>query len=340
MRLSVPEPCHEDWSAMTPTARGRHCGACAKTVVDFTALSDDAVLAYVGSAAPGATCGRFRAEQLGRTLTTAASRAPLPTPGALAPALAVPRRRRRWYAALATGLLGLLSLGRAEAQTILGRVARPVVSPPPPPAATMGIVAPARVAPADTLPVDPPRADTARADRRGAGANESPEIMGELSLHSALNQRGRASPEDTAAVDAGPACGTVAPIGVRLIEGHALAVPTATTPPAVFPGDVVGRAAVTEENVAGPEPTDSPPDLTLAPTPSGRSTVVRFGEGVATALVNVYAADGRLVRSEAIGSGAREHAITLPAGTPAGVYVVEAADVSGARLWAGQWVVR
>jgi len=39
LNLSIPEPCHEDWQEMTPNQQGKFCGACAKTVVDFTKKS-------------------------------------------------------------------------------------------------------------------------------------------------------------------------------------------------------------------------------------------------------------------------------------------------------------
>jgi hypothetical protein len=43
----ISNPCHEDWSKMTPDDRGRHCAACAKTVVDVTAMPYAAAQAYL-----------------------------------------------------------------------------------------------------------------------------------------------------------------------------------------------------------------------------------------------------------------------------------------------------
>ncbi|UOR04772.1 carboxypeptidase-like regulatory domain-containing protein [Hymenobacter aerilatus] len=73
--LSVPTPCHENWQQMTPATNGRHCAACQTVVVDFTHFTDAELLAYLGQHAGQSTCGRFRAEQLGRPLqpTTAAT---------------------------------------------------------------------------------------------------------------------------------------------------------------------------------------------------------------------------------------------------------------------------
>ena len=66
--LLVSEPCPANWAAMTPAAGGRHCAACAKTVVDFTSKTDAEILAYFRQAGAGRTCGRFQAGQLGRPL--------------------------------------------------------------------------------------------------------------------------------------------------------------------------------------------------------------------------------------------------------------------------------
>lgn len=52
---------------MTPNERGRFCGQCQKTVVDFTTMTDDEVLATL-QATSGNTCGRFFAQQLDRPL--------------------------------------------------------------------------------------------------------------------------------------------------------------------------------------------------------------------------------------------------------------------------------
>ncbi|MBF9222875.1 carboxypeptidase-like regulatory domain-containing protein [Hymenobacter ruricola] len=74
--LTIPQPCHESWDAMTPTATGRHCAACQKTVVDFTRKTDAEILAFLAGAASGRTCGRFAAGQLARPLQRAVSAAP------------------------------------------------------------------------------------------------------------------------------------------------------------------------------------------------------------------------------------------------------------------------
>jgi len=80
---------------MTPTAAGRHCAACQKTVVDFTQKTDAEILAILRQAT-SATCGRLRASQLGRPLVD-------PAPG--------PRWRAWLGAVLAAGSV----LGATEA---------------------------------------------------------------------------------------------------------------------------------------------------------------------------------------------------------------------------------
>jgi hypothetical protein len=64
MRLSIPKPCHENWNEMTPNEQGSFCNVCAKTVVDFSQMSDEEVLGYFKNKGEEKTCGRFKATQL------------------------------------------------------------------------------------------------------------------------------------------------------------------------------------------------------------------------------------------------------------------------------------
>jgi len=72
IQLSIPEPCHENWAAMTPVDKGRFCGSCQKNVVDFTRSSDREVLAYLKE--NDNICGRFDNSQLERNLTLPAEK--------------------------------------------------------------------------------------------------------------------------------------------------------------------------------------------------------------------------------------------------------------------------
>ena len=67
IRVQVKEPCHENWQNMTENEKGRFCGSCQKTVVDFTLMSDKQILDHL-SKATGKTCGRFANDQLDREL--------------------------------------------------------------------------------------------------------------------------------------------------------------------------------------------------------------------------------------------------------------------------------
>lgn len=63
--LTIPTPCHENWDQMTPRVQGKFCQSCAKTVVDFTTMSDYEVLNFFNNN-KGNTCGRFLPNQLDR----------------------------------------------------------------------------------------------------------------------------------------------------------------------------------------------------------------------------------------------------------------------------------
>ena len=90
--IHIPEPCHEKWEDMAPTAIGRHCAACQKTVVDFTQKSDTEILAYLAGAT-GEICGRLGRNQLSRPL--------------LPPVHSRPAARWRTWLALALAAWGL-----------------------------------------------------------------------------------------------------------------------------------------------------------------------------------------------------------------------------------------
>ena len=60
----IPEPCHESWEKMTPTQTGRHCNSCEKTVVDFTAMSNDEIIVYLSERKQERVCGRFEGKQV------------------------------------------------------------------------------------------------------------------------------------------------------------------------------------------------------------------------------------------------------------------------------------
>ncbi|WP_255571295.1 carboxypeptidase-like regulatory domain-containing protein [Halomarinibacterium sedimenti] len=64
IKISIPEPCHEDWAKMTPTEKGKFCNVCTKEVFDFTETSDEELVKRVTQGKN--LCGRFKKSQLDR----------------------------------------------------------------------------------------------------------------------------------------------------------------------------------------------------------------------------------------------------------------------------------
>ncbi len=67
IKVSIPEPCHEDWGKMTQTDKGAFCKVCTKDVIDFTKTIDEDIVKYFIK--NNNTCGRFSKSQLDRPLT-------------------------------------------------------------------------------------------------------------------------------------------------------------------------------------------------------------------------------------------------------------------------------
>ena len=67
-QIRIPSPCQEDWDAMRPEEKGRHCASCQKTVVDFTGMSDGEIIRHLARAGQG-VCGRLAPDQLDRDLS-------------------------------------------------------------------------------------------------------------------------------------------------------------------------------------------------------------------------------------------------------------------------------
>lgn len=106
LHLNIPTPCHENWQNMTPKQQGRFCQSCQKTVVDFTNMSDAAILNYFKNA-NGRVCGRLNKNQLEKTY-------PVPSTNA----------GTKWLKAgfLASGLLAA-SVSQGQEHTLLGKIA-------------------------------------------------------------------------------------------------------------------------------------------------------------------------------------------------------------------------
>ncbi len=75
--ISIPEPCHEQWERMESRCGGNYCHQCQKTVIDFSALSDQELLDKLSASQEG-VCGRFDTSQVNRVITDSSrSRRPL-----------------------------------------------------------------------------------------------------------------------------------------------------------------------------------------------------------------------------------------------------------------------
>ncbi|MCS3532182.1 hypothetical protein [Chryseobacterium sp. JUb7] len=68
MKLTIPKPCHEDWSNMTPDEKGKFCSVCDKTVQDFTVASDEEIIDAFSNPVQESICGNFNESQLNRDL--------------------------------------------------------------------------------------------------------------------------------------------------------------------------------------------------------------------------------------------------------------------------------
>jgi hypothetical protein len=64
--LSIPKPCHLGWDTMIPNDEGRYCLSCAKTVTDFSVMTDEAIQQYFLTRGGQSVCGRFKNIQLER----------------------------------------------------------------------------------------------------------------------------------------------------------------------------------------------------------------------------------------------------------------------------------
>jgi hypothetical protein len=75
IHLSIPQPCHENWEAMTEAEKGRFCTACQKTVIDFTNMSDRQLAEFFRKPKSN-LCGHFYNDQLDRAIEMPKKRIP------------------------------------------------------------------------------------------------------------------------------------------------------------------------------------------------------------------------------------------------------------------------
>lgn len=72
LKLSIPQPCQEDYTKFEARPEGGFCQPCQTTVVDFTKMSDAEIKAYFAKSSQK-VCGKFTSDQLNREL-----KSPLP----------------------------------------------------------------------------------------------------------------------------------------------------------------------------------------------------------------------------------------------------------------------
>ena len=70
-KITIPKPCHEDWSKMTTTQKGKFCNSCKKEVVDFTNLSTVEISKRISEEEN--LCGRFRKVQINKDINTSSN---------------------------------------------------------------------------------------------------------------------------------------------------------------------------------------------------------------------------------------------------------------------------
>ncbi len=68
IKITIPQPCAENWSNMQAVEQGRYCNSCQKTVFDFNSYSDKQLQDYFLSHS-GKICGRVGKSQLDRVIT-------------------------------------------------------------------------------------------------------------------------------------------------------------------------------------------------------------------------------------------------------------------------------
>ena len=102
--VSIPTRCHQSWQQMETKKNGRQCAHCAKTVIDFSKMTNDEILTYL--AGTGEVCGRFSQTQLAGINHQLSVKEPTKT-----------YRWKRWL--IAASLFGAGMVSKTHAETIL-----------------------------------------------------------------------------------------------------------------------------------------------------------------------------------------------------------------------------
>lgn len=124
IQLTIPTPCQQSWDKMTPNQQGRFCASCAKTVVDFSAMSDAELIQYFENLKNEDVCGRVRPQQLNRELAAEVS---------TIVKVIEPAKKRAWYWQYAAAFLlffvkgqSVKAQGEIKAQNVKDTSVKPV----------------------------------------------------------------------------------------------------------------------------------------------------------------------------------------------------------------------
>jgi len=65
MKITINEPCHENWDKMKPNDKGAFCLSCQKNVIDFSAKTISEIKNFFNALPQSnSVCGRFKENQL------------------------------------------------------------------------------------------------------------------------------------------------------------------------------------------------------------------------------------------------------------------------------------
>ena len=65
LKISIEDPCNENWDEMKSEFDSRFCSKCSKGVKDFTNMKEEEIFRYLKENIEDKICGRFYSEQLG-----------------------------------------------------------------------------------------------------------------------------------------------------------------------------------------------------------------------------------------------------------------------------------
>jgi len=68
IKITIPEPCHEDWNKMIPDEKGKFCDSCNKSVHDFSNKTDLEIRTILLANKDRKVCGHFKRTQIDRPL--------------------------------------------------------------------------------------------------------------------------------------------------------------------------------------------------------------------------------------------------------------------------------